>query len=115
MDAVARQKKRFVPVHVEATPRRSVQVTSTEPARAMADQYAFEFDRSMGYSVGGMLVSQLLAQGIEAAHSIDHPMHGQSRVVVTADDREAARALVEAALRAVAGHLEAARERLPVT
>ena len=80
----------------------------------MADQFVFEFDRSMGYSVGGMLVSQLLAQGTEAAHSIDHPMHGQSRVGVSADDREAARALIEAALRAVAAHLKTARERLTV-
>ena len=42
----------------------------------------FDFTSGMGHTLGGMLVTALRSEGIEAAHVVVHPVYGGSRVCV---------------------------------
>ena len=69
-------------------------------------RYQFDFDRTMGYTIGCMVVSQLTVEGVNASHAIDHPMQGNSRLIVDAASRDVAQSKITQAIDAVVKRIE---------
>ena len=61
-------------------------------------RYQFDFDKTMGYTIGCMVVSQLSVEGVSASHAIDHPMQGNSRLIVDAESRDVAKSKITHAI-----------------
>lgn len=72
----------------------------------------FDFTSDMGHTLGGMLVTALRREGVEAAHVVLHPVYGGSRVCVyKAESRAEAVIAIQGAIQ----RLHSIVEQWPVT